>query len=106
MTMNRTIALMLLGCLCLPAGPERARAADCPIGSQQTLTGTLSMVIDSSAGGWVSSLPSNVRPCSVGALRGTGRIPGGCEFGKRFTATGSIRDAFELELAVASIRCE
>jgi hypothetical protein len=104
--MIQRIALMAIVWFCVLATPEQSWAADCPIGSKQTLTGTLSMVTEGGYGGWVSTLPKDVRPCSVGALRGQGGIPAGCDFGKRFTATGNVEDALERELAVTSIRCQ
>ena len=105
MSTRGLIVAAALGCLCVAAPAERSFAADCPVGSQQTLSGTLMAPSDDGAGGW-TVMPLEFKPCAVLHLRGKGKLPAGCDMLKRFSATGTVRkqDGF-IELVVASIRC-
>ena len=103
-----SIVLVLVGGAYI--GVSEAGAADCPVGSQQTLTGSMKEAVESGDGNWLSMSTENVQPCSVEMLQGKGKVPAGCGFGeyfgnKRFTATGVVQDSIRLVLVVTSIRC-
>jgi hypothetical protein len=102
--LNHLAAKVILGILGVLLAPDDASAAECAVGSQQTLSGMLTQPLPN-AGDWVAYGPLDVRPCEVGALRGQGRPPPTCFAGKQFTATGVVRGGPFVELVVNSIRC-
>jgi hypothetical protein len=85
--------------------PGSASAADCAVGATTTINGALGHFPMENEGAWVIVEPEKMTPCSVGALRGRGKAPAGCEPGKRFTASGYVTQALFLEMHVNSIRC-
>lgn len=97
--------LTVLTALILGCGASHALAADCEAGGRATVTGTLTLFPMPSEGSWLSPTPENMRPCSVGALRGKGTPPPECVPGKKFTASGFVTQKLFLELDVESIRC-
>lgn len=105
--MNR-LALMLLA-TSLSAVPTLA--ADCKIGTQQTLTGETAEAVQLDNGEWPSSIIENAQPCSVDMLKGRGKVPADCGFGEYFgrrkcTATGQVQEAgLGPVLMVTSIKC-
>jgi hypothetical protein len=105
MSMRGLIVAAALGCLCVAAPAGQSFAADCPVGSQQTLSGKLMAPVDDGAGGW-TVMPLEFKPCAVFQLRGKGKLPASCDLFKRFSATGTVRKQDgSIELVVASIRC-
>jgi hypothetical protein len=91
----------------LALGALEAAAAECKVGSQQTLSGLMSEAVDGDDGHWIT-ISVDAQPCSVSMLKGRGKVPAGCGFGeyfgkKRFTATGVVQDG--AVLMVTSIRC-
>jgi hypothetical protein len=102
--LNHLAAKVILGFLGSLFALDHACAAECPAGSQQTLSGMLTQPLPN-AGDWVAFGPLDVRPCEVHALRGKGTPPPACSSGKQFTATGVVRGSLLAELVVDSIRC-
>jgi hypothetical protein len=101
----RALIIAALGWVCVVTNPEPSLAAECPVGSQQTLTGKLMAPVDDGAGGW-TVMPLEFKGCAVFQLRGKGKIPAACDLFKRFSATGTVRKQDgNVELVVATIRC-
>jgi hypothetical protein len=100
------IVCACLAVACIQIG--KSNAAECPVGSRQTLNGSMSEAVDSGDGNWLSMIVENAQPCTVTMVKGKGKVPAGCGFGeyfgrKKFTATGVVSDGAVLE--VTSIRC-
>lgn len=85
-----------------------AFAAECPASSKQSLSGPMITAHPNNKGGWTMSVLTST-PCNVLRLVGRGPIPRTCAEGEyfnentRFTATGTVNEAIELE--VTSIYC-
>jgi hypothetical protein len=103
------VAIVSVLAILVSIAPEPTAAADCRVGSQQTLTGSMSEAVDSGDGQWVAMHVENAQPCSVAMLMGKGKVPAGCGYGeyfgrKKFTATGTVQEGTGV-LMVTSIRC-
>ena len=104
--MKAVVGLSVLAVLST-LGTGEAAAAECKVGSQQTLSGLMSEAIDNGDGNWVT-ISVDAQPCSVSMLKGKGKVPAGCGFGeyfgkKMFTASGVVQDG--AVLMVTTIRC-
>lgn len=95
-------SLLLVACA-LPV-----RAAECPLRSNQSLSG---IVVDASDGGdgwWMGSVET-AAPCSVEYIRGKGKTPKDCKVGDyfgvrmKFRASGTV-DSVGV-LTVSTIQC-
>ena len=107
MTIIRIMTAMVIW---LSLGLSASEAAECRVGSQQTLTGTMSEAIDAGDGQWLARSVEGAQPCTVTMLMGKGKVPAGCGHGeyfgrKKFTATGTVQDGIGVVLLVSSIRC-
>ena len=109
--MNRKLVFASAWAVAAGLGATPALAADCKVGSQQTVSGVMSEAVDTGDGNWLSMRVENAQPCSVSTVTGKGRVPTGCGFGeyfgnRKFTATGLVEDgAIGPLLRVTTIRC-
>lgn len=106
MSKSLVFACAVVAAACIQIG--QSNAAECPVGSRQTVNGSMSEAVDSGDGNWLSMIVENAQPCTVTMVKGKGKVPAGCGFGeyfgrKKFTATGIVSDGAVLE--VTSIRC-
>ena len=103
--MRKLMIAATIGCFCLTALSSPSSAANCPVVANATISGTLTHFPIENSDAWVIHELQNMTPCSVGALRGKGKAPAGCEPGKKFTASGYVTEALFLEMHVTSMRC-
>lgn len=97
------VTSLLLLASALPVG-----AAECPLKSNQSLSGIVVDASDSGDGWWTGSVET-ATPCSVDHIKGRGKTPKDCKVGDyfgvrmKFKATGTI-DSVGV-LTVSTIQC-
>lgn len=92
--MNTTVTVLLVSSAVFCSGA--AVAQTCPYDRDVTVSGTIQKIDSSAAQKTILTDVTPVRGCEIWLIAFEGALPAACQKGRRFTATGRVRDSLVL----------